>query len=106
MEGKLNAIYFLDEFCKPRRDNRTQFVPVDLWTPANENEVIINCKPGFFIAPLSIIFGLNIDPNDKLNYFMLSTKKCYNSADMFFLTYHSRRSLYGNAVSPPAASAF
>ena len=45
MEGKLNAIYFLDEFCKPRRDNRTQFVPVDLWTPANENEVIINCKP-------------------------------------------------------------
>ena len=82
MEGKLNAIYFLDEFCKPRRDNRTQFVPVDLWTPANENEVIINCKPGFFIAPLSIIFGLNIDPNDKLNYFMLSTKKCYNSADM------------------------
>ena len=82
MEGKLNAIYFLDEFRKPRRDNRTQFVPVDLWTPANENEVIINCKPGFFIAPLSIIFGLNIDPNDKLNYFMLSTKKCYNSADM------------------------
>ena len=82
MEGKINAIYFMDEYTKPRRDNRTQFVPVDLWQPSCPEEVIINCKPGFFIAPLSVIFNLNIDPNDKLNYFMLSTKKCYNSADM------------------------
>ena len=30
---------------------------------------------------------------------------CYNSADMFSLTYYRSRLLYGNAVSPPAAGA-
>lgn len=82
MEGKLNAIYFVDEFCRPRKDERQQFVPVDLWQPSTANEVIINCKPGFFIAPISILFNLNLNADDKLNYFMLSTKKCYNSAAM------------------------
>lgn len=82
MEGKLNAVYFLDEFCQKRKDNRTQFVPVDLWQPSNPNEVIINTKPGFFIAPISVIFNLNLSPDDKLDYFILSTKKCYNSVAM------------------------
>lgn len=87
MEGKLNAVYFIDQFCKNRRDNRTQFVPVDLWRPSNPNEVIVNCIPGFFVAPISVLFNLNLDINDKMDYFMLSTKKCYKSAAMRFHLY-------------------
>ena len=82
MEGKLNAVYFLDEFCRRRRDNRTQFVPVDLWQPSSPDEVIVNCKPGFFIAPISVVFRLDVSPEDRIDYFMLTTKKCYNSAAM------------------------
>lgn len=82
MEGKLNAVYFMDEYCKPRRDTRSQFVPVDLWQPSCMEEVIVNCKPGFFIAPLSVIYRLDISKDDKTDYFMLTTKKCYNSPAM------------------------
>lgn len=82
MEGKLNAIYFVDEFCQSRVDRRSTLTPVDLWTPQNPNEVIINCKPGFFVAPLSVLFNIELGPNDKMDYFVLSTKKCYNSATM------------------------
>ena len=74
MEGKLNAVYFIDEYCKQRKDTRTQFVPVDLWQPSCPEEVIINCKPGFFIAPISIVYQLDIGADDKLDYFMLTTK--------------------------------
>jgi len=81
-EGKLPAIYYLNEFCSKRTDRRSQFIPVDLWQPQTENEVIVNCKPGFFIAPISVLFNINLGENDKLDYFMLSTKKCYNSAAM------------------------
>lgn len=82
MEGKLNAVYFIDEYCKQRRDTRSQFVPVDLWQPSCMEEVIVNCKPGFFIAPLSIVYRLNISDDDRIDYFMLTTKKCYNSPAM------------------------
>lgn len=82
MEGKLNAIYFTDDFCKPRIDKRSEFVPVDLWAPKNPTEVIINCKPGFFFAPLSVLFNVNLGIDDKFNYFILSSKKCYNSVAM------------------------
>ena len=82
MEGKLNAIYFIDEYCKPRRDTRTQFVPVDLWQPSTPEEVIVNCKPGYFIAPISIVYQLEVGPDDNIDYFVLPTKKCYNSAVM------------------------
>lgn len=97
MEGKIPAIYFVDEFLKKRTDTRSQFVPVDLWQPSNPNEVIINCKSGFFIAPLSVVFNLNLPLEDKTDYFILSTKKCYNSAAMrshlfkyvnYFLNYY------------------
>lgn len=107
LEGKLNAIYFINEFCKPRKDRRTVFVPVDLWMPENENEAIINCKPGFFIAPLSIVFNLDLAPEDKMDYFMLSTKKCYNSAAMrthlfqyinYFLNYYDPQWEYISVV--------
>jgi len=81
-EGKINAVYFMDEFAKGKSNRDKSRVPVDFWEPANPNEVIINCKPGFFIAPLSVMYGIDGDQNDKLDYFMLSTKKCYNSAAM------------------------
>lgn len=81
MEGKINAVYF-EDFFRKRRDTRTQFVPVDLWQPTSYDEVIVNCKPGFFIAPLGVMFDLSLESGDKLDYFILSTKKCYNSAAM------------------------
>ena len=96
LEGKISAIYQMDEFCK-KRGPQSQFVPVDLWEPSNPNEVIINCKPGYFIAPLSVIFNINLDLGDRLDFFVLSTKKCYNSNVMkshlfkyinYFLNYY------------------
>lgn len=81
-EGKTQAIYMLDKFAKPKSSYDKGRIPVDMWEPNNENEVIINCIPGFFVAPISIIYDVGVNPDDKLNYFMLSTKKCYNSAAM------------------------
>ena len=54
-------------------------IPVDKWQP-QPDEVVINCKPGIFVAPIGA--ALNLDIDDKINYFVLSTKKCYNSIAM------------------------
>lgn len=78
-EGKLNAVYFRNEFGQKKAKPD---IPVDKWSPANPDEVIVNCIQGFFIAPISVFGRLQVDPNEKFDYFMLSTKKCYNSAPM------------------------
>ena len=82
LEGKINAIYFPDQFCRERIDQRTEFIPVDQWQPQTQNEVIVNCVRGYFIVPISIFFNLDLETSQKLNYFVLSTKKCYNLEDM------------------------
>lgn len=79
-ESKINAVYFMDEYTKPKR--MTDFIPVDLWHPQRPEEVVISCRAGFFVAPLSVFFNVNLDNGDTLNKFMLSTKKCYNSPAM------------------------
>ena len=77
-EGKLNAVYFLNQFGgKPKPD-----IPVDKWEPASPDEVIVNCIPGFFIAPISVFKNIETNSNEKFDYFMLATKKCYNSVAM------------------------
>ena len=49
-EGKIPAIYFLDDIKKRTRSNQgPNFVPVDQWWPQDMNEVIINCRPGFLL---------------------------------------------------------
>lgn len=77
-EGKLNAVYFLNQFGGKQRPD----IPVDKWEPASPDEVIINCIPGFFIAPISVFRGIETVVGDKFDYFMLATKKCYNSSAM------------------------
>ena len=82
MEGKIPAVYMVDEFCTKRRDRRSQFIPVDLWKPSNINEKIVCTKAGFFLAPISVLFNINSTESKKIDNFMLSTKKCYNSIAM------------------------
>ena len=71
--GKLNAVYFRNEFGKKREKPG---VPVDKWSPASPEEVIINCIQGFFIAPISIFGNIRANPNEKFDYFMLSINNC------------------------------
>lgn len=58
------------------------FVYVDDWMPTTPEETIIKVSKGYFIAPISATYNLNIDPKMRFDYFVLSTKKCYNSNDM------------------------
>jgi len=82
-EGKVPAIYFMDRIERKSKSNQgRKFVPVDQWWPQNMEEVIISCRPGFFIAPLSVYFNISIGLGDNFNKFILSTKKCYNSVAM------------------------
>ena len=82
-EGKVPAVYFMDKVQRRAKSNQGQgFVPVDQWWPQEMEEVIINCRPGFFIAPLSIYFDISMNLGDNFNKFILSTKKCYNSIAM------------------------
>ena len=78
LEGKLNAIVFLDN----NRQKKKPFVPVDEWEPETSDEIIVNCIPGSFIAPL-VPIGLSaniaIDNSRDFNRFILPVKKGYNS---------------------------
>lgn len=58
------------------------FIPVDDWSPQSPDEIIINVQKGHLIAPISATYNLNINPEVKFDWFVLSTKKCYNSNDM------------------------
>jgi hypothetical protein len=82
MESMRNAVYFLDKISTPKGNNGDLFIPIDQWDPKDESEVIVNCVPGFFVAPISIIGNINIDKDSKFDYFMLSPKKCYNSVEV------------------------
>ena len=82
-EGKLNAVYFPNEMRKPRSNIIDgNFIGVDSWYPTGIDDTIVNCIPGFFVAPISVINNVAVDPNQKFDFFMLGTKKCYNSAAM------------------------
>lgn len=79
-ENCVNAVYFMDEYTKPK--HMVNFVRVDEWMPQRPEEVIVSCRAGYFIAPLSIFFNIDSESGDNLNKFILSTKKCYNSPAM------------------------
>jgi hypothetical protein len=70
--------YFLSEIPKAN----PVFVSVDEWHPSSPEDRVINVIKGYFIAPISTTYNLNIDPRMRFDYFVLSTKKCYNSQDM------------------------
>lgn len=81
-EGRLNAIYFVNQDTKRYSNKGDKFVPVDKWEPEFYDQAIVNCVPGFFVAPISVFGDIDVNPNEKFDYFMLTTKKCYNSAAM------------------------
>lgn len=74
------AIYFEDAPASPQ-NNTLKFIPVDEWHPS-ETEMVVSVIKGYFVAPISTTYNLNIDPRMRFDYFVLSTKKCYNSQDM------------------------
>ena len=85
-EGKIPGIYFMDNeyMSNPNPSNRDKdgnIVLVDNWDP-EPDDILITCIPGFFIAPISVYSGVEVDPDSKFDYFMLTTKKCYNSVSM------------------------
>ena len=81
-QGKINVFYDIGNMTKPKSNKEPVFISVDEYEPSCPEEVIVNCVPGFFIAPISVIGGLNQVADTRFNYFMLATKKCYNSPAM------------------------
>lgn len=53
---------------------------VDEWTPTQEDIIFTNSK-NIIMAPLSRFYQLKEDDN-KINFFMINTKKSYNSEDL------------------------
>ena len=62
-EGKIPAIYFMDQFHRKKNNRGENFVPVDQWWPSKMEDIIICCRPGFFIAPLNIFFDITVGFN-------------------------------------------
>lgn len=62
--------------------SQREFYPVDTWHPLTAAQELVRTSKGQFIAPLSRVFNLPIDPKAKFDNFVLSTKKCYNSLEM------------------------
>lgn len=60
-------------------DYNKNFIDVDLWEPNPEDEIFKTCK-GVLVLPVSQFFGISETTN--LDYFILSTKRCYNGKDM------------------------
>ena len=72
------------------------FIPVDEWVASREDSYFKHVK-GAMILPVSQFFG--IEGNDTLDYYILSTKRCYNSDEVrnhiaqylnYFLKYYDK----------------
>lgn len=68
----MKPFYYGDEKQNPN------FVPVDQWIPEPQDEIFKNCK-GALVLPVSQYFQID---NPNLDYFVLSTKRCYNGKKM------------------------
>lgn len=62
------------------QNNQQQIPLVDKWKPSPEDIIFTNAK-NLIVAPLSQFYHLT-EGNDKINYFMLNSKKSYNSDDL------------------------
>jgi hypothetical protein len=65
----MNPISFID---------KNIFIPVDEWIP-EEQDVIFRHTKGAMVLPVSKFYGME---SGNLDYFILSTKRCYNNDDM------------------------
>lgn len=54
------------------------FIPVDDWIPLNQNDIIFRSTKGAIILPVSKFYGVS---NTALDYFDMSSKRCYNGND-------------------------
>ena len=57
------------------RHEREEFIPVDNWEPAEEEQIFKHVK-GAIILPVSKFY--KVEENSFLDYFILSAKRCYN----------------------------
>lgn len=55
-----------------------KFIPVDKWVPTEKEMIILNVK-GALIMPINSIVN---SQKDSIDYFVLSTKRCYNSDEV------------------------
>lgn len=55
------------------------FIPVDEWQPNQEDLIFTHIK-GAIVLPVSAFYG--IEQNDMLDFFSLTSKKCYNSDNL------------------------
>jgi hypothetical protein len=55
--------------------------PADEWKPENPDDIIFSNAKNLILAPVGKIFKLE-DPNARVNYFMMNSKKSYNSDDL------------------------
>ena len=55
-----------------------KFIPVDKWVPTAKELIILNVK-GALIMPINSIVN---SQKDSIDYFVLSTKRCYNSEEV------------------------
>jgi len=74
-----DALIFSEDSIYYKNDS---FIKVDDWMLINPEDKVINLAKGYFIAPISTTYNLDLDPRSRFDYFVLSTKKCYNSNDM------------------------
>lgn len=58
-----------------------QIILVDDWIPEPEDFVFKQVK-GAIVLPVSSFYNINDDTSRNLDYFVLSTKRCYNSDDV------------------------
>lgn len=61
-------------------NGKPPFIPVDNWIIEKEDDELLKQCKGSIYVPISRSYGLSDD--DRINYFILSPKKCYNSDDM------------------------
>lgn len=71
----------LIRFTQQTGKNSYGWVPIDDWTPGRY-DFYIHCINGYFIADLTRLFNLNIDPSIKFDYFSLNSKKLYKGVEM------------------------
>lgn len=69
---------------EPIKFNNTKFIPIDEWIP-NEEDLVFKHTKNVIILPVSNFYGINIPG---LDYFMVSTKRCYNSEKVRIHTAH------------------
>lgn len=59
-------------------ENPQEFIPIDVWQPQEEDKIFTTAKGVIELNEISRIF--NLPDHSPISFFIMSTKKCYNSA--------------------------